>query len=334
MKDIPSMYTDIEYMTYLRREKLVKLIKRYNSIIKGEGNFQTGAGADEFDKSLPLKNLVTGKLNLYMQTDADSKNYFYLQREKESQLIRIPFSKKANKFQNGLIIENKSNYSTSHIDTLKKYMADAQVLFADIDAIEVPTASNLTKLLKEYNSFIDEKSYTAKHAIKRLPINLYVTPGMFFTSYKEYNNFWGSNITLGFVNSNEHLFFKTGVFVSFYRSYEASSVNNEFLTLKMFKIPLQLEYRFAEKFIQPRIAFGCNFYRGASTKVREVVYPQLPMNVSVFQPTVSAGLSMKVSDRISLTLMPEVEFLLKKNETIMPERYNMFNLFTGIQIKL
>lgn len=278
---------------------------------------------DAANQIIFIEELASGKLNLYVHTGLSHDRTFYIRKANETILIEVPYSIQTKKYYNGLVINSMVNGSTNHIDTLKKYMADAKPLYSDIEVIEVPTKTKLVKLINEYNAFTDEKTYIAEHTIKRLPYNLYITPGLFFTSLRKYVLLGGSEVCVGFVNTNQHYFLRTGIFLSSTRDYEASSANNDYANHMLFKVPLQFEYRFSEKLIQPRVAVGCNYYAGDS--------------ISVVHPSISAGVNLKVSDRVSFTIMPEVEF--KGYQFVNPvldwfSRYSNFCLFTGIQIKL
>lgn len=278
---------------------------------------------DNASQIIFIEELASGKLNLYVHTDLNHGRNFYIRKANETSLVEVPYSIQTKKYYNGLVINSMVNGTTNHIDTLKKYMADAEPLYRDIEMIETPTKTKLVKLIKEYNSFTNEKAYIAEHAIKRLPWNLYISPGLFFTSLKRYVLLGGTEVCIGFANTNQHYFLKTGIFLSSTRDYEASSANSDYAKHTLIKVPLQFEYRFPDKLIQPRISVGCNYYAGDS--------------ISVLHPSISAGINLKVSDRVSFVLMPGMEF--KGFRFVSPvldwfSRYNNFSLFTGIQIKL
>ena len=332
MKDVPAVWPKIEELSYPEKLKLIELVKLYNSYFVDENKSRIVETTKVIDDNLTTEKLVRGRLNLVVKTDTKFNSHFYLQKISESKLIEIPYSTNSKIQYNGMIINSISMNSTNHVDTLKKYMADAQPLFDEIDEINVPTKENLTKLVQEYNSYSDEKSYAAKHAVKRLPGNFYVTPGLFLSSYAEYTMFGGVYLSTGLINSNEHLFFNTGAFISVFREHEANTANNKYRVNTLLKVPLKLEYRFSNSLIQPRIAVGCNFYHGDTITVFQLKSQPVPVNF--FLPVLSAGVSLKVSERITFSLMPELEFILKEDKSKVPGRYNNFSLFAGLQIML
>jgi hypothetical protein len=306
MTDIPTLYPEIEKIQSPDKKSLIRIVSKYNS------NTLTSASptaSEKKESSNKLKLLITGKISLYMQTDSVSQPHFYIQKGSGTKLINLPFKKMENKSYQGLMIRSYSNPTTNHIDTLKKYMADAPPLYASIEEISTPTKSKLQKLVDEYNSYTDETAYILKHTIKRLPLNVDVAPGFYFVLVNPENQAirFGSFVDVGFMNSNKHYFFKTGLFIyksntpltdKYYSSSELDVIYSPPVTA--YKFPLQFEYRFSGTTIQPCLSIGYNFY---------LFEEKAPYNKSLL-PVFSPGLNINLGKRFSAHFNIELEFTI------------------------
>ena len=330
MKDKPSLYPDIEKIQSPERKSLIEIVRKYNlnSLISQSQQELKKTGSSNIPELLR-----TGKINLYVQSDSVSGQHFYIQKGSTTKLIDLPFTRMENTSYQGILIRSYSDLTTNHMDTLKKYMADAKPLYTSIEEIRKPTKAKLEKLIDEYNSYKDEKTYDQKHALKRLPLNIDIDPGFYFVIVNPGNQavIFGSFVAIGFQNSNEHYFLKTGLFVyksntpltdRYYTSTD--SINPYIPPVTAFKLPLLFEYRFSGKTIQPCLSVGYNFYL-----FNEIA----PYNKSLL-PVISPGVNFLLGRRFSLHLNVEIEFKNENQMAYFPKSFERASLFSGLQIKL
>jgi len=330
MQDKPTLYPEIEKIQSPEKKNLLAIVNKYSS------NTLTYSNPEERKQPQILSQLEllrAGKINLYTQKDSASEPHFYIKKGAESKLIELPFKKMESKQYQGMLIHSYTDITTNHIDTLKKYMADATPLFGSIEEIRTPSKTKLEKLIDEYNSYTDENTYNQKHSLKRLPLNLDVVPGLYFTFIQPENPIvrLGAFINLGLLNSNKHFFLKTGLFVfkantPLTDKYFTNSANYmEYYAPEItYQIPLQFEYRFTENMFQPLISLGYNLYL-----IKEIK----PYN-KVLLPVITPGVNIQMGKRFSIRLGIEFEF--KNNDLLsyFPQTLKRGNLFTGLQIKL
>jgi hypothetical protein len=330
MKDKPALYDYIEKIQSPERNSLIALVNKYNST-----SFQIVISPIRRNQPVSEKTelLRKGKINLYMSTDSASEQHFYIRKGEGAQLVGLQFKKDENQTYRGVLIRSYANNTTNHIDTLKKYMADAAPLFATIDDIRFLSRNKLVKLVDEYNSYIDEDTYNKANSLKRIPFNIDVVPGFNSTIINPQDPTvrLGALLDIGFVNSNVHYFFKTGLSVFtantpltdryFISTQEFQEYHGPARTLK---IPLQVEYRFSEKTIQPIISMGYNLYL-----IKEVN----PYNV-VLLPAISPGINVQMGKRFSICLGVEIEFTNNNLISYFPTELKRASLFAGLQIKL
>jgi len=330
MKDKPALYADIEKIQGPERNSLITLVNKYNST-----SFNAVISSIRRNQAVSKKTelLRKGKMNLYMSTDSASVQHFYIQKGEGAQLVELPFKKDENQTYQGVLIRSYANNTTNHIDTLKKYMADAAPLFTTIDDIRVPAKNKLVKLVDEYNSYIDEDTYNKAHSLKRIPLNIDVVPGFNSTIINPQDPTvrLGALLDIGFVNSNVHYFFKTGLSVFTGNTpltdlyYISAEVFQEYhAPARTLKIPLQVEYRFSEKAIQPIISVGYNLY---------VIKEINPYNV-VLLPAISPGINVQMGKRFSIRLGVELEFNNDNLISYFPTALKRASLFAGLQVKL
>lgn len=330
MKDKPALYADIEMIQSPERNSLIVLVNKYNSKSFQAVIFPIRKNLAVSEKLVLLRK---GKMNLYLLTDSASEQHFYIRKRDNALLVELPYKKYENQTYQGVLIRSYANSTTNHIDTLKKYMADATPLFATIDEIRIPAKNKLEKLVDEYNSYIDEDTYNTDHRLKRIPLNIDVVPGFNLTIINPQDPIvrFGALVDVGFVNSNKHYFFKTGLSVFTGntpltdRYYVSSEVYQEYYPpARTLKIPLQVEYRFSEKAIQPVISIGYNLYL-----IKEIK----PYNV-VLLPAFSPGMNVQMGKRFSIRLGVEIEFNNDNLVSYFPIALKRASLFTGLQMKL
>jgi len=329
MKDRLSLYSDIEKIHRPERQNLMEIVSKYNSNNPVSQTQKSPETTVEPNKPVLLR---TGKMNLYVQTNASDEKQFYIRKESGSRLIELPFTKKKDINYRGILIHSYANYTTNHIDTLKKYMADAIPLYPSIDEIRIPTKKKLQKLTDEYNAYTDENTYVQKHTLKRLPLNIDVVPGFNYAFANLQNHVvkFGSFLDIGFLQSNKYIYFRSGLFV--YKGYtpltdnyySSGYLSTYYPPATTWLIPLQVEFRFSEKMIQPTLSVGYNFYLFDEIK---------PFNKSLL-PVISPGINIQMNKRFSVHMNLEFEFKDDKLMAYIPKTFKKAGLFFGLQIKL
>jgi len=332
MKDKPFLYPEIDKIQRPDKKNLINIVSKYNL---NSSTFQPQNERKTIATATKPELLRTGKMNLYVQADSAAEQHFYIQKGSGTKLIELPFTKMKDINYQELLIHSYSNYSINHMDTLKKYMADALPLYSLIEEIRIPTKTKLQKLIDEYNSYTDEKTYVQKNTLKRLPLNIDVIPGFNYViaNLEDHVVKFGTFLDIGFIHSNKHLYLKSGLFVykgftplteRYYDPASAEYEYNYYPPATTFLIPLQIEYRFSEKAIQPVLSVGYNLYLYNEIK---------PYNIALY-PTITPGLNIQMGSRYSVRLGIELEF---KNETLVayiPETFKRAGLYFGLQIKL
>lgn len=332
MQDKPFLYPKIEKIQAPGKKNLIEIVSKYNA--DSSGPLPQTESKTIFASNQP-ELLRSGKMNLYLRTDVADEQYFYIQKGTGTRLIELPFTKMKELNYQGILIHSYSSHTTNHMDTLKKYMADAMLLYPSIEEISTPTKTKLLKLIDEYNSYTDENTYIQKHTIKRLPLNVDVVPGFNYVVANLSNHVvkFGSLLDIGFINSNKHLYLKSGLFVftgytpltdRYYDPASAEYEYNYYPPATTFLIPLQIEFRFAEKAIQPLLSVGYNLYLFDEIK---------PYNVSLL-PVISPGINFQMGQRFSVRLNIEFEFKNKTLIAYIPETFKRAGVFFGLHIKL
>jgi hypothetical protein len=217
-----------------------------------------------------VEYLVQGKKNLYYYRNETGNHYMFDIRK--DTLAEIPYYEK-------MIYEDQSAYifeSRKHIAYLKAYFSDCPALFKDIDKIKAPGINNLVSITKEYHHLQcnDSSCIVYYKPVPRVKIAFEPVVGaiQFHSDYLGHSNYTtmiGGFFYLWLPRSNENIYFKTGVLFPFLNDL---SIN---------RIPLQLEYLFPCKLIQPKFDFGMDIYREGSAVI--------------WMPAIAAGALMKLS---------------------------------------
>ncbi len=268
-----------------------------------------------------LEIILEGKLNLYRFTETTLVNYFFIKRSGDTFLSYIPFKKYYEKIasNHGLstYTQNIEHTSTNHIDTLKKCMSDAPSIYSEIEKIKEPTEASLIKILKLYHEKICYKNVCITHQKQKKTVQLFVTPTLEYTCnrnvlYDGNDLYKGITASIGILGSNERLFLKTGLLLAKNNS-KIQTDQNYFYT-----IPLQLEYRFPKRMIQPIVTYGLNY---------NSIY-------DMFMPVLSTNVNIWFSKHIAVTVGPEFCFEPFVPFPVLPRGFISYSFFAGLQIRL
>lgn len=233
-----------------------------------------------------LETIISGDLSLFYWLDLKTGEVLFLSKKSDSTLIPLPFEKSERSFDDGYTRRRRMVLSTMHQDTLYKYMKDRTDLLKDIENIRMPTLSNLTQLVLKYNHF-SENAVNKNPNLARHPISVYITPDFSnfnfkLTSATIWDYFGGATFGMGFHGKKDILGFEVGVLK---RIIRANSVYHD--NLNMYRIPINLVYRFTNNWFQPFITIGVDgFYDREGIQY-------------FFGP--SAGFNIKMIDRFALS---------------------------------
>lgn len=252
-----------------------------------------------------LEMLAAGAVNiLYFRSDVDR---YYIEKDSLG-ISELPYKE----------IETKKDgkhlkaASTQHIGVLMYYLQDAPELRGEIERIKRPEAGPLIRLAEKYNmkrSATPEKTEYLKSApSSRIYIDLAGGPAFpKSTEILTQRTFVaGVQFLFGMPRYNEKLFFRTGLIISDIQPDEG---------LVLRRIPIALEYMPMNRRINLRASYGMNLYNYLSTTI-----------------SLAIGVNARVTDRISLVLIPESEFGSKF--LFLPQKLEAFNVHAGANIRL
>jgi hypothetical protein len=233
-----------------------------------------------------LETIISGDLSLLYWLDLKTGEVLYLSKKSDSTLITLPFEQSERSFDDGYTRRRRMVLSTMHQDTLHKYMKDRTDLFNDIENIRMPTLSNLTKLVLKFNH-LSENAVIKNPNFARQPISIYLTPSFSnfnfkLTSTTNWDYYGGATFGVGFHGKKDILGFEVGVLK---RMIRGNSVYHD--NLSMYRIPVNLVYRFTNYWFQPFLTVGVDGFIDRYG----IQY--------FFGPT--AGFNIKIIDRVALS---------------------------------
>jgi len=258
-----------------------------------------------------LETIISGDLDLLFWLDLKTGEVLYLSKKSDSTLITLPFEQSERFFDDGYTRHRRMVLSTMHQDTLCKYMQDRTDLFKEIEKIRKPTLSNLTKLVLKYNHIVEESVFKNPN-LARQPVSFYLTPSITNSDFKllsstTWDFYGGATLGVGFHGRKDILVFEVGVLK---RMIKGNSVYQDYH--KMYKIPVNLEYRFTNYWFQPFIAVGVDGF--------------LDRNgiQCLFSP--AAGINIKIIDRVALSY--RYGFDMRTHDY---EIYNAFQIYNAFE---
>jgi hypothetical protein len=268
------------------------------------------------NKKVFLEYLIKGKINIYYMRD-DIGGHYYIDKE-DAKFAELPYSEGIK-----YVDDKKVFFKTkSHIGFLNYYMQDVPELKIRIASVEKPQHHNLIKLAEAYHYAVckDQKCIIYE---KKMPLlKMAISPFVGLTNYKGYGKFRSElGVYLYFCDpsTNEKLFFKTGL--------THIKLSEDSKSLNVYKIPLQLQYRYRANRIQPNISAGVNFFIGKLDDYRMRTHT-LSLNV---------GLDYKISDKTSLCTAFNSEFT-PISALILAEEYKFdiisYSIIIGLRIDL
>lgn len=264
-----------------------------------------------------LETIISGDLNLQYWIDLITGEVLYLSKKSDSTLITLPFEQNERVFDDGYTRHRRIVLSTMHQDTLRKYMQDRTDLFKEIDKIRMPTLSNLTKLVLKYNHLAEE-TVSKNPNLVRQPVSFYLTPCITNSDFKLLSNttwdiYGGATLGVGFHGKKDVLVFEVGVLK---RMIKGNSEYQDYH--KMYKIPVNLEYRFTNYWFQPFLTVGVNGFLDRNG----IEY--------LFGP--AAGFNIKIIERVALSYRYGID--MRTHEYGNSDAYETYHYMrAGIQIR-
>jgi len=256
-----------------------------------------------------LEFLINGKVNIYYLRD-DNGDHYFIDKD-EYGLNEIFYEQEIRTIDD----KDRLYQSKKHIGLLSYYMQDAPELQRKINRILKPEHQNLLKIAEDYHNVVckDEECIIYEKTQPILKVNLEVLGGAV-----NYENVVGLNDKFYFQGGiianlwmpriNEKIYFRTGLLRSAINEFRGEEV--------LYKIPLQIEYIYSKYLINPKFAFGINYYKP-------------------FHQTVAfmAGLNVRLSKSINWSINYEVDFNPNTNFVLNPDSKFSDNILTGINIK-
>jgi len=264
-----------------------------------------------------LETIVSGKIGLYYWLDLKTGEVLYLSKKGDSTLIMLPFEQSERSFDDGYTRHRRMVLSTMHQDTLRKYMQDRPDLFKEIETIRMPKLSNLTKLFLKYNRIAEEAVVKNPNLIRQ-PVSFYLMPSITTSDFKLLNAttwdyFGGATLGVGFHGKKDLLIFNVGVLK---RIIKGNPVYRDFH--EMYKIPVNLEYRFTNYWFQPFLTVGVDGFLDR-TGIQYLFAP-------------AAGFNIKIIDRVALSCRYGIDMRTLDNRIVyLLESYHYVT--AGIQIR-
>jgi hypothetical protein len=267
-------------------------------------------------RSAFLEYLIKGKVNVYYQRDQEGDHYYM---DKEGvKLAEIPYKEEI-RYKEGENHFDHSVYylyqSIVHKNFLALYLQDAPKLEPRIYNLEKPEHQNMIRLAKDYHNIVCKDETCIIYDKKPPFLGIALEPAGGLVNYsnqedlKDKNYFqFGVFMHLWMPRTNEKLFFRTGLLYSTLE-YEAK--------VRLWKIPIQLEYISPKGKVRPKAAFGINLYK--------------PMHQSV---ALMVGMNMKLSKSIFWSIDYDIDFTPTSQFPFIPDKLLSNNLSTGIYFKL
>lgn len=201
------------------------------------------------EKIVFLEYLISGQADIFYLRD-ETGDHYYIEK------AGMPLSEIPYKEEIRYIKSTPYEYrSKTHIGLISLYMQDAPDFQAEIATIKKPEHRNLIKLAEKYHNVVCKDESCIIYEKKMPLISLSLEPFWGPVKYIVANNAFNEFGLFAYVNSprtNEKIYVKTGL--SFQRIQGDSS------HLDMYRIPLQLQYIYQGKKLQPRIGLGTNLF--------------------------------------------------------------------------
>lgn len=200
-------------------------------------------------KKVFLECLISGQADIFYLRDETGDHYYIEKRGMP--LVEIPYKE-------GIRYVDSQPYqfqSKTHIGLLSLYMQDAPDFQKEIATIKKPEHRNLIKLAENYHNVVckDESCIIYEKKMRLISLSLEPFWGpVWYSGINGFSNEFGLFTYINSPRTNEKIFVRTGI--SFQRIQGIST------QLDFYKIPLQIQYIYPGKKLQPRIGLGTNLF--------------------------------------------------------------------------
>ncbi len=232
------------------------------------------------DQSVFFEYLVKGNVSFYY-LKYQGKDRYFVDKAGES-MAEIKYNEGTKQRQ------EKTYYYESkiHMGVLRYYMQDAPQVIPQIEALEKPSAQNLTQLSRVYHGKVCATDSCIVYEKQTPPVGISVEPfaGMVqFNGYPDFQSEFGAYVYVWAPRMNENLYLKTGV------AYHQQPTEDE--EVSAYRIPLQLQYVYGAYRVQPKLSAGINLL------VRQLPdYTELYNNL-----TLNLGLNVVLTKSLALS---------------------------------
>jgi hypothetical protein len=291
-----------------------RIVTFYPGDIKGywfdDGKYYVSKYIEEKGKTTRIfaEYLVRGQKDLFYFRDNGGSSRFLLSKS-DSSLLIIPYEEKVEWIDG----RGYNFVSTQHIGFLKAYFSDCPTIFNNIETIKKPEMKNMISITKEYHDEVCGENSCIIYKKNKLPVRFALEPRLEITNFREFTGFfnqYGAILYVWLPQSNEKLYFKTGFLYS-----------KPYNDISMYKIPVQFEFIFPEKFIRPKFGIGFNYY---NMKDSESEFMSL-----AFSPT--SGLLIRASESLYFDINFETDLFQFSYRT---GPFNSYSLGFGLFILL
>ncbi|MDD4967799.1 MAG: hypothetical protein PHT07_00030 [Paludibacter sp.] len=256
-----------------------------------------------------LEFLIKGRVDIYFRTDKYSDHY-YIENDSLG-IAELQYSETYKRIGEMEYLDK----STRHFGLLNYYMKDAPGLRTEILKVKKPERKNLIALAKDYHNVVcdGEKCIIYENKPPLIKVNLEVLCGVFnVPSYK---------------NAVQPLFLKAGAIAHIWAPSVSENcfinlgiisvktpdlLSNELPPFSVF-FPVQLEYIFPSKYVQPKIGIGT------------VSFPFLIPNYMI-------GANVKLSKKYFLSF--NYEAIFSSDYIIIPQKIIAHSLTAGFNVAL
>jgi hypothetical protein len=244
-------------------------------------------------QKLFLEYLIKGKVNIYFLKN-DRDEHYFIDKEGEK-IMEIPFK------ESFVTIDRREYYSesTKHIGVLKYYMKDAPGLKSEIEGLKNLQQNNLIKLAKDYQNIVckDEQCIVFENKIPVIKFSLEPCVGLISYRGDNKNIFsYGGYVFVSNPQVSEKLYFKTGIIFNTSKWYSTEA--EELVDVKIVKFPLQFQYMYTAKKLQPKASIGVIFW----------TYNSDEDSGSAHSLSTSVGINYKFSNTLSLSTNFDLEY--------------------------
>ncbi len=193
--------------------------------------------------------LISGRVDIFYFRD-ETGDHYYIEKT-GMPLAEIPY-KEETRYVNSTPYQYQSK---THIGLLSLYMQDAPNFQSEIASIGKPEHRNLIRLAEDYHKAVSKDEAYTTYEKKAPLVSLSLEPfwgPVWYSGINGFSNEFGLFAYFNSPRTNEKIFVKTGISIQIIQGISSQ--------LDIYRIPLQIQYIYPGKKLQPRIGLGTNLY--------------------------------------------------------------------------